>query len=73
MASHQLSMVTTWAADNGYRIISNEPCYLDMGPFRWRYKGQQIFKLVVEKDGAVRTFYARTGTGIDVLPEGGKE
>jgi hypothetical protein len=58
--------ISTWASENGYRIISNEYCSFDTGPFFFKGKHDTICKLLLEKDGVRKSAYVKIGLSLEV-------
>ena len=57
------SILETWARDNGYRILSQENCWLAKGPFFWTStRGQEVYRITVrDREGRTRSGYVRCG------------
>ena len=63
------SLLETWAAENGYRIISSQYRFLARGPFFWTTsKSQSVYRVEVQDPaGRRRTGYVRCGTWLGGL------
>jgi hypothetical protein len=57
------SMLQTWAAANGFRLLESEERGLLKGPFFWTAsKNQKVYRVTVEyPDGALRRGWVRCG------------
>jgi hypothetical protein len=56
------SLLRRWAAENGYRILSQEYRVLRQGPFFWTSaRGQAVYYVVVEDAVQKRSGWVRCG------------
>jgi hypothetical protein len=60
--SRASQILTGWAQDNGYEIVSSERYWFWRGPFFWSSKSQEVYYVTVRtSDGGLRRGWVRCG------------
>jgi hypothetical protein len=61
--SRAASILETWAARNGFRILASERCWFWRGPFFFRTsKSQEVYRVTIQDgSGQTRSGYVRCG------------